>query len=144
MGDLPLRKPCRWNLVGPYGAPRHRGLSVTHLLPARLQSLLPSLSCKVKVNSVVSSLRLEWVAIPFSRGSSRHRDWTQVCIPGRGFNLWATREWVPKGGFKQLLIKGGTAKKPPDTRLNRPEKLIKIRGLTIWDEIKGIQALFTP
>ena len=36
---------------------------------------------------------LEWVAIPFSRGSSRPRDWTQVsCIAGRFFTVWATRE----------------------------------------------------
>ena len=36
---------------------------------------------------------LEWVAISFSRVSSRPRDWTRVsCIPGRRFNLWATRE----------------------------------------------------
>ena len=36
---------------------------------------------------------LEWVAISFSRGSSRPRDRTQVSrIPGRLFNLWATRE----------------------------------------------------
>ena len=35
----------------------------------------------------------EWVAISFSRGSSRPRDQTLVsCIPGRHFNLWATRE----------------------------------------------------
>ena len=31
--------------------------------------------------------------MPFSRGSSWPRDWTQVsCIAGRRFNLWATRE----------------------------------------------------
>ena len=36
---------------------------------------------------------LEWVAISFSRGSSRPRDRTQdSCITGRCFNLWATRE----------------------------------------------------
>ena len=39
---------------------------------------------------------LEWVAISFSRGSSRHRDWTRVsCIscPGRWLIChWATRE----------------------------------------------------
>ena len=34
---------------------------------------------------------LEWVAISFSRGSSRPRDRTRVSwIPGRRFNLWAT------------------------------------------------------
>ena len=36
---------------------------------------------------------LEWVAIPFSRGSSQPRDWTQVsCIACRFFTIWATRE----------------------------------------------------
>ena len=34
---------------------------------------------------------LEWVAIPFSRGSSLPRDWTQVsCFAGRIFTIWAT------------------------------------------------------
>ena len=36
---------------------------------------------------------LEWVAIFFSRGSSRPRVWTQVShIVGRWFTVWATRE----------------------------------------------------
>ena len=36
---------------------------------------------------------LQWVAISFSRGSSRARDWTWVsCIVGRFFIVWATRE----------------------------------------------------
>ena len=36
---------------------------------------------------------LEWVAIPFSRGSSQPRDWTQVShIAGRFSTVWATRE----------------------------------------------------
>ena len=35
----------------------------------------------------------EWVAIPFSRGSSQLRDRTQVSrITGRHFTVWATRE----------------------------------------------------
>ena len=36
---------------------------------------------------------LEWVAISFSRKSSRPWDWTLVsCIVGRRFTVWATRE----------------------------------------------------
>ena len=36
---------------------------------------------------------LEWVVIPFSRGSSWSRDQTWVsCIAGRLFTIWATRE----------------------------------------------------
>ena len=35
---------------------------------------------------------LEWVAIPFSRGSSQLRDWTQVSrMAGWFFTSWATR-----------------------------------------------------
>ena len=45
------------------------------------------------VHGVLQARILEWVAISFSRGSSRPRDWTQVaCIAGRRFNLWTTRE----------------------------------------------------
>ena len=37
----------------------------------------------------------EWVAIPFSRGSSWPRDSTQVShVAGRCFNIWATREVI--------------------------------------------------
>ena len=36
---------------------------------------------------------LEWVANPFSRGSSQHRNQTRVsCITDRFFTVWATRE----------------------------------------------------
>ena len=36
---------------------------------------------------------LEWVAFPFSRGSSQSRDWTRVsCIAGGFFTSWATSE----------------------------------------------------
>ena len=36
---------------------------------------------------------LEWVACPFSRGSSRPRNWTGVCcIAGEFFTNWAIRE----------------------------------------------------
>ena len=45
------------------------------------------------VHGIVQARILEWVAIPFSRGSSQPRDRTQVsCIAGRFFTSWATRE----------------------------------------------------
>ena len=45
------------------------------------------------VHGILQARILEWVAISFSRGSSRPRDRTQVSrIAGRHFNLWATRE----------------------------------------------------
>ena len=50
---------------------------------------------------------LEWVAFPFSRGSSQPRDWTQVShIAGGFFTSWATREaqYRTKLGNKKALL----------------------------------------
>ena len=45
------------------------------------------------VHGILQARILEWVAIPFSRGSSWPRDWTCVsCNSGRFFTIWATRE----------------------------------------------------
>ena len=45
------------------------------------------------VPGILQARILEWVAMPFSRGSSWHRDQTWVsCIAGRFFTIWATRE----------------------------------------------------
>ena len=45
------------------------------------------------VHGILQARILEWVAIPFSRGSSWTRDRTQVSsIAGRFFTVWATRE----------------------------------------------------
>ena len=42
------------------------------------------------IHGILQAGMLEWVAIPFSRGSSRPRDRTQVCcIAGRFFTFWA-------------------------------------------------------
>ena len=45
------------------------------------------------VHGILQARILEWVAVPFSRGSSQPRDQTQVShIAGRFFTSWATRE----------------------------------------------------
>ena len=45
------------------------------------------------IHGILQARILEWVAISFSRRSSRPRDWTQVSrIVGRRFTIWATRE----------------------------------------------------
>ena len=44
------------------------------------------------VHGILQARILEWVAIPFSRGSSRPRDWTQIsCSAGVFFTVWVTR-----------------------------------------------------
>ena len=46
-----------------------------------------------RVHGILQARTLEWVAFPFSRGSSRPRDRTQVSrIAGRFFTSWARRE----------------------------------------------------
>ena len=45
------------------------------------------------IHGILQARILEWVAVPFSRGSSQPRDWTQVSrIAGGFFKSWATRE----------------------------------------------------
>ena len=45
------------------------------------------------IHGIPQARILEWVVIPFSRGSPWPRDWTQVShIAGRFFITWATRE----------------------------------------------------
>ena len=45
------------------------------------------------VHGILQARVLEWIAFPFSRGSSQPRDLTQVsCTAGRFFTSWDTRE----------------------------------------------------
>ena len=70
----------------------HVCILVIHLCP----TLSDPMDCSLPGFSALGILQariLEWVAIPFSRGSSRPRDWTQVsCIAGIFFTIWAIRE----------------------------------------------------
>ena len=55
------------------------------------------------VHGILQARIQEWVAIPFSRGSSQPRDRTQVSyIAGRFFTIWATRE----AKVKSTIYKG--------------------------------------
>ena len=45
------------------------------------------------IHGILQAKMLQWVALPFSRGSYKLRDLSWVsCIPGRSFTIWATRE----------------------------------------------------
>ena len=57
------------------------------------------------VHRILQARTLEWVAFPFSRGSSQPRDQTQVsCIVGRFFTIWATREAYGLVGTSYFLF----------------------------------------
>jgi len=57
-------------------------------------TLCDSMDCSPpgsSVHDIIQARTLEWVAIPFSRGSSQPRDRTQVsCIAGRFFTINTT------------------------------------------------------
>ena len=60
---------------------------------------LPSSS----VHELFQARILEWVAIPFSRGSSQPRDWTLIShLAGRFFTICATRKALTWDGFQCL------------------------------------------
>ena len=45
------------------------------------------------VHGTLQTRIVEWVAIPFSRGSAQPNNWTWVsCTAGRSFTVWATKE----------------------------------------------------
>ena len=92
------------------GPGKKQGMGSKH----RVLCMPPALSTKVKVASesaiswtiyslpdspvygLLQARILEWVAVPFSRGSSQPRDWTQVsCTAGKFLTIWATRETKP-------------------------------------------------
>ena len=54
------------------------------------------------VHGIFQARVLEWIAISFSRGSSRSRNQTQVSrIAGRHFTVWATGEGLVKETMKE-------------------------------------------
>ena len=55
------------------------------------------------VHGILQARILERVAMPFSRESSWHRDWTRVsCVAGRFFTVWATMEATRWSGWDWL------------------------------------------
>ena len=64
--------------------------------------------CSLTGSSVYGILQgriLEWLAIPFSRGSSQPRNWTLVsCIGGRFYTIWASGKNT-RGSFIVIILK---------------------------------------
>ena len=82
---------------------RNTGLDCIHYVPyhvyeslscVRLFAIPWTVACQAPLSIRFFQAKiLEWVATPFSRGSSQPRDQTQVsCIAGGFFTIWATRE----------------------------------------------------
>ena len=58
------------------------------------------------VHAIFQARILEWVAFPFSKGSSQPRDGTHIShLSGRFFTSWATRETKNNQLLKTYYIK---------------------------------------
>ena len=83
------------NLVFAFFLSVKKWKSISHFSHVQLFASDP-MNCSPPGSSVHGILQariLEWIAMPFSRASSRPRDRTQVsCIAGRFFTIWTTRE----------------------------------------------------
>ena len=97
------------------------------------------------VHGILQARILECIAIPFSRGSSWPRDWTQVsCIAGVYFTSWATREADNNGygfrpGRRAPVVEGaerdqskGMGRTPPRSHVHSTSPLKTV--LILWTQ----------
>ena len=77
--------PKEWLELGVYMFMKVK-VKVTQSCP----TLCDPMDCTV--HWILQARILEWVSIPFSRGSSQPRDQSQVSIAGRFFTSWVTRK----------------------------------------------------
>ena len=92
-------------------------------------TLCDSMNCSLpgsSVQGILQGRKLEWVAIPFSRGSSWPRDWTCVSwIAGRFFTILAIRD----GPLFVVIINVNKAKEWPFPRSRQKLYLGSEKGL---------------
>ena len=81
------------------------------------------------VHGISQASILEWIAVSFSRGSSRAWDWTRIsCIAGEFFTDWATREgWHLTRSLKEMgdgtvLFKGKVSQAETVPRAKAPQQ----------------------
>ena len=67
-------------------------LRCTKMRVSVAQSCLTLQPHQAPVHGILQARLVEYVSISFSSRSLWPRDWTQVCIAGRFFTIWATRE----------------------------------------------------
>ena len=101
-----------WATGEPLGRAPHRDQQKESEVAQAHPTLCNPMGCSLpgsSIHGVFQAKVLEWVAIAFSRESSRPRDRTQVsCITDRRFNIWA-----PRGALWQNVCKAELSQDPP-------------------------------
>ena len=98
------------------------------------------------VHGIFQAIVLEWIAISFSRGSSRPRDRTRVsCIVDRRFTVWATREVYIYNSLIHAIYQyiPGTGRKNTDKGISKSVTVSVLMWITGWLKIKIVQEKFT-
>ena len=76
------------------------------------------------IHGILQARILEWVGIPFSRGSSQPKNWTQnssiSCIAGRFFTHWAIWEVKSIGNdpLKRIILVNIPKPQPPSVQFS--------------------------
>ena len=84
---------------------------------------------------------LELVAIPFSRGSSWHRDWTCVSyVAGRLFTVWATRDKIITTIVPTILPTIFLGRKA----MTNIDSILKSRDITSPTKFRLVKAMVFP
>ena len=85
------------------------------------------------VHGIFQARILEWVAYPFSRGSSQHRDWGQVShIAGGFFTSWAFTRGEGDVNFQRCYKQSISKKKK--LLLKRTNENSEVEKYNNWDE----------
>ena len=89
---------------------KSRGCLAVFALKVKVAQSCPTLCDPMDytVHGILQARILDWVAVPFSRGSSQPRDWTQVSLNAGGFfTSWTTREALSLSSFLMILPQRG-------------------------------------
>ena len=122
-------------------------LAITQVMPGLYLSvcLLVTKSCLTiwdpmhcsppgsSIHGILRVRRLEWVAMPSSRGSSRPRDHTVVSrIAGRFFTIWATRFVLPWMKCIHICNDRHAPLHNPPQIFSPPQVPLSVNFLHIW------------
>ena len=98
----------------------------------------------IRVHGILQARILEWLALPFSRGSSQPKDQTQAfCTAGGFFTSWATREALQ---WEKCVQKGELTQQCPVRALSAGVKMTPLHSIDKeeakrwWVRLAGHQA----
>ena len=90
-------------------------------------------------HGILQASVLEWVAMPSSRGSPRHRDGTHVscssCIAGGFFTVWATRKTFASDLGPQMSLGHRPPPLVPSAGTHTQPGVACVSGMWVWNTL---------